>query len=79
MVLKVFRETEENDKKGFYKEVEVIKAIMDYQHNHNDLALSKISDEFDSSVSAEMPLNTNETLTWMRGFPRILSFIDGNK
>ena len=30
LVLKVFRETEENDKKGFYKEINVIKAIMDY-------------------------------------------------
>ena len=34
LILKVFRETEEFDKKGFYKEIEFIKQIMDFQQKY---------------------------------------------
>lgn len=37
LVLKVFREADEQDKKSFYKEVEVIKAMLDLQRNRPDL------------------------------------------
>jgi hypothetical protein len=36
LILKVFRESEDYDKKGFYKEVNVIKAIMDFQRKNCD-------------------------------------------
>lgn len=37
LVLKIFREADEQDKKSFYKEVEVIKAMLDLQRNRPDL------------------------------------------
>ena len=36
-MLKVFREADEQAKKSFYKEVEVIKAMLDLQRNRPDL------------------------------------------
>ena len=77
LILKVFHESDESDKKAFYKEVEFFKAIMEYQNKFVARGVNP------NSIYGDEPNDVNichqqQSLTWLQGFPRVISFIDGH-
>ena len=80
LILKIFHDSSDSDKKGFYKELDVIKAMIDFQGKMMDRGVNPnkmYPVKLNTSIEADLEPRA-DTLTWMKGFPRVLSFIDGN-